>query len=38
MSFINRLAHSIPTAFATANVCGSSSKIINTKIINKIIK
>ena len=33
-----RLAYSIPTAFATATVCGSLSKIINTKIRNKIIK
>ena len=29
---------SIPTAFATATVCGSLSKTINTKIRNKIIK
>ena len=33
-----RLAYSIPTAFATATVCGSLSKTINTKIKNKIIK
>ena len=32
------LPYSIPTAFATATVCGSLSKIINTKIRNKIIK
>ena len=32
------LAYSIPTAFATATVCGSSSKTINTEIRNKIIK
>ena len=32
------LAYSIPTAFATATVCGSLSKPINTKIRNKIIK
>ena len=32
------LAYSIPTAFATATVCGSLSKTINTKIRNKIIK
>ena len=32
------LPYSIPTAFATANVCGSLSKTINTKIRNKIIK
>ena len=32
------LAFSIPTAFATATVCVSLSKIINTKIRNKIIK
>ena len=31
------LAYSIPTAFATATVCGSLSKTINTKIRNKII-
>ena len=30
--------YSIPTAFATAIVCGSLSKTINTKIRNKIIK
>ena len=30
--------YSIPTAFATATVCGSLSKTINTKIRNKIIK
>ena len=32
------LPYSIPTAFATATVCGSLSKTINTKIKNKIIK
>ena len=32
------LAYSIPTAFATATVCGSLSKTINNKIRNKIIK
>ena len=32
------LAYTIPTAFATATVCGSLSKTINTKIRNKIIK
>ena len=32
------LACSIPTAFATATVCGSLSKTIKTKIRNKIIK
>ena len=32
------LAYSITTAFATAIVCGSLSKTINTKIRNKIIK
>ena len=32
------LAYSIPTAFATATVCGSLSKTINTKISKKIIK
>ena len=32
------LAYSIPTAFATATVCDSLSKTINTKIRNKIIK
>ena len=32
------LLYSIPTAFATATVCGSLSKTINTKIRNKIIK
>ena len=32
------LAYSKPTAFATATVCGSLSKLINTKIRNKIIK
>ena len=32
------LAYSIPTAFATATVCGSLSKTIITKIRNKIIK
>ena len=32
------LAYSIPTAFATATVCGSLSKTINTKIRNKFIK
>ena len=32
------LAYSIPTAFATATVCGSLSKTIKTKIRNKIIK
>ena len=32
------LPFSIPTAFATATVCGSLSKTINTKIRNKIIK
>ena len=32
------LPYSIPTAFATANVCGSLSKTINTKIRNKMIK
>ena len=33
-----RLPYSIPTAFATATVCGSLSKSINTKIRNKVIK
>ena len=33
-----RLPYSLPTAFATATVCGSSSKTIITKIRNKIIK
>ena len=32
------LPYSIPTAFATATVCGSLSKTINTKIRNKIMK
>ena len=32
------LAYFIPTAFATATVCGSLSKTINNKIRNKIIK
>ena len=32
------LPYSIPTAFATATVCGSLSKTINTKKRNKIIK
>ena len=32
------LPYSIPTAFATATVCGSLSKTINAKIRNKIIK
>ena len=32
------LTYSIPTAFATATVCGSLSKAINTKMRNKIIK
>ena len=32
------LPYSIPTALATATVCGSLSKTINTKIRNKIIK
>ena len=32
------LPYSIPTAFATATVCGPLSKTINTKIRNKIIK
>ena len=32
------LPYSIPTAFATANVCGSLSKTIKTKITNKILK
>ena len=32
------LPYSIPTAFATATVCGSLSKTINTKIRKKIIK
>ena len=32
------LPYSIPTAFATATVCGSLSKTINTKIRNKTIK
>ena len=32
------LAYSIATDFATATVCGSLSKTINTKIRNKIIK
>ena len=32
------LPYSIPTAFATATVCDSLSKTINTKIRNKIIK
>ena len=32
------LAYSIPIAFATATVCGSLSKTINTKIRNKITK
>ena len=33
-----RLPYYIPTAFATATVCGSLSKTIKTKIRNKIIK
>ena len=32
------LPYSIPTASATATVCGSLSKTINTKLKNKIIK
>ena len=32
------LPYSIPTAFATANVCGSLSKTVKTKIKNKKIK
>ena len=32
------LPYSIPTAFATATVCGSLSKTFNIKIRNKIIK
>ena len=32
------LPYSIPTAFATATVCGSLSKTINTKIRNEIIE
>ena len=32
------LPYSIPTAFATATVCGSLSKTNDTKIRNKIIK
>ena len=32
-----RLHYCIPTAFATATVCGSLSKTINSKIRNKII-
>ena len=32
------LPYSIPTAFATATVCGSLSKNFNTKVRNKIIK
>ena len=32
------LPYSIPTAFATATVCGSLSKTFNTKIRKKIIK
>ena len=32
------LPYSIPTAFATATICGSLSKTINTKIRNKIIE
>ena len=32
-----RLPYYVPTAFATATVCGSLSKTINTKIRNKII-
>ena len=32
------LPYSIPTAFATATVCGSLSKTINTKIRNEMIK
>ena len=32
------LPYSIPTAFATATVCGSLSKTVNIKIRNKIIK
>ena len=32
------LPYSIPTVFATATVCGSLSKTINTKIRNEIIK
>ena len=32
------LPYSIPTAFATATVCGSLSETINTKIRNEIIK
>ena len=32
------LIYCIPTAFATATLCGSLSKTINTKIRNKIIK
>ena len=32
------LPHCIPTAFATATVCGSLSKTNNTKVRNKIVK
>ena len=32
------IPYSIPTAFATATVCGSMSKAVNTKIRNKIMK
>ena len=32
------LPYSIPTVFATATVCGSLSKTINTKMRNKILK
>ena len=32
------LPYSIQTAFATATVCGSLSKTVNTKIRNKIVK
>ena len=32
------MSHSIPTTYATATVSGSLSKIINTKIRNKIKK
>ena len=32
------LPYSIPTAFATATVCSSLSKTVNTKIRNKIVK
>ena len=38
LTLIIGLPYSIPTVFATATVCGSLSKTINTKIRNKIIK